>query len=43
MPIYVILAYVIFCGVPVGVAISIAARRRRIAREIARWREEIST
>ncbi len=35
MPIYLVVAYVIFCLVPVGLAVSIAARRRKAEREIA--------
>jgi hypothetical protein len=35
MPIYVIVAYIIFCLTPLGLAVSIAARRRKIEREIA--------
>ncbi len=30
MPIYLIIAYGIFCAVPLGLAISIAVRRRRV-------------
>ena len=36
MSIYLILAYAIFCIVPVGLAMSIAVRRRRIERDIKR-------
>lgn len=36
MPIYLILAYAIFCLAPVGLAISIAVRRRRVERDIER-------
>ena len=35
MPIYVIVAYIIFCVTPLGLAFSIAARRRKADREIA--------
>ena len=35
MPIYLVVAYIIFCMVPVGLALSIAARRRKVEREIA--------
>jgi hypothetical protein len=35
MPIYLIVSYVIFCLTPVGLAFSIAARRRKVEREIA--------
>jgi hypothetical protein len=34
MPIYLIVAYVIFCGAPLGLAISLVLRRRRVEREI---------
>jgi hypothetical protein len=34
MPIYLITAYVIFCGAPLALAISLALRRRRVEREI---------
>ncbi len=35
MPIYLVVAYIIFCLTPVGLAFSIAARRRKVEREIA--------
>jgi hypothetical protein len=35
MPIYLIVAYIIFCLVPVGLAFSIAVRRRKVEREIS--------
>ncbi|MFN2108175.1 MAG: hypothetical protein ACK2UI_00815 [Anaerolineae bacterium] len=35
MPIYVIVAYIIFCLTPLGLAFSIVARRRKVEREIA--------
>lgn len=35
MPIYLIVAYIIFCLTPLGLAFSIAARRRKVEREIA--------
>ncbi len=34
MPIYLLLAYTIFCVGPLGLAISIAIRRRRIRRQL---------
>lgn len=33
---YLLLAYVIFCGGPLALAVSIAVRRRRVEREIER-------
>ena len=35
MPIYVIVAYIVFCLIPLGLAFSIAARRRKVEREVA--------
>jgi hypothetical protein len=35
MPIYLSVAYIIFCLTPLGLAISMAARRRKVEREIA--------
>ena len=35
MPIYLIVAYILFCLTPVGLSFSIAARRRKTEREIA--------
>ncbi len=34
MPIYLVLAYVIFCGVPLGLWVSIAWRRRVIGKQL---------
>ena len=34
MPIYVIIAYVIFCAVPLGLGIGTALRRRQVLRGI---------
>ncbi|MEJ5309308.1 MAG: hypothetical protein WHX52_06020 [Anaerolineae bacterium] len=35
MPVYLLVAYIIFCVTPLGLAFSIAARRRKVEREIA--------
>ena len=35
MPIYLIIAYIVFILVPAGLAVSIAVRRRRVRKEIA--------
>lgn len=35
MPIYLFVAYIIFCVTPLGLAFSIAVRRRKVEREIA--------
>ena len=35
MPIYLIVAYIIFCLAPLGLIYSIVARRRKVEREIA--------
>lgn len=37
MSIHLILAYGVFCAVPLGLALSIALRRRRVERAIARY------
>lgn len=34
MPIYLVLAYIVFCTVPVGMALSIIMRKRRVQKEI---------
>jgi len=34
MPVYLLVAYVIFCATPLGLAFSIAVRRRKVEREI---------
>jgi hypothetical protein len=39
MPIYLTVAYVIFCAAPLGLAISLVLRRRRVEREIQALRE----
>ena len=41
MPIYLILAYVIFCVVPIGLAASIIMRKRRVQKEIAALQAQI--
>jgi len=40
MVIYVWLAYGVFCAVPLGLAASILARRRRVQRQLAALHEE---
>jgi len=35
MPIYLIIAYVVFCAVPLGLALSITMRKRRVQKGIA--------
>jgi len=35
MPVYLLIAYIIFCVTPLGLAFSIAVRRRKVEREIA--------
>lgn len=35
MPIYLLVAYIIFCVTPLGLAFSIAVRTHRVEREIA--------
>ncbi len=35
MPIYLLVAYIIFCVTPLGLAFSITVRRRKVEREIA--------
>ncbi len=36
MPVYLLLAYAIFCAGPLGLALAIAIRRRRIRRLMAK-------
>ena len=40
MPGYLLLAYAIFCAGPLGLAVSIAIRRRRVRRQIEAWTEK---
>lgn len=40
MSTYLLLAYVIFCGVPSGLALSITLRRRRVRRQIQALKDE---
>lgn len=35
MPVYLMIAYVVFLLVPIGLTVSIVMRRRRVEREIA--------
>jgi hypothetical protein len=40
MPIQLIIAYVIFCLTPLGLALSIAVRRRRVERALRRMHQD---
>jgi len=35
MPIYLIVAYIVFCAVPLGLTLSITMRKRRVQKDIA--------
>ncbi len=42
MPIYVTVSYAVFCVVPLGLALSIHLRRRRVVRDMRRLEERLS-